>query len=420
MLSREENELLTHTGPGTPGGELLRRFWQPVALSEELPPGSEPRPVRIMGEDLVLFRDDECQPGLMGLHCPHRGADLSFGRVEGGGLRCLYHGWLFDRSGRCLDQPSEPPHSQFKQKVRHLAYPCQEAGGLIFTYMGPGDPPLLPAYEPLTISPEHICVLKCLHECNYFQANEGNLDPCHTSFLHRQLDAPPDLKRPVKGTDGKLPMHYYILDAAPEIELEETNYGLRIFSLREGKEGRSYFRVTNFIFPNMATIVGPMSGDGYNLYIHVPIDDDHHWRYDVTFRRSAPLDETDWKRFREIRAELTEDYRPIRNQRNRYLQDREAMRSWSYAGMGRIFNVQDMAIVEGQGPVVNRTEEHLGSNDKVIIGARRMVLKAIRDLQAGARATAGGSGSQGKPVRSSQGPGGSDFLIPGLERILGE
>jgi phthalate 4,5-dioxygenase len=382
MLTKEENELLTQIGPGTLGGDLLRRYWQAVELSDRLPLDSAPQRIRLLGEDLVLFRDDQGKPGLLGLHCPPRRADLSYGRVEDGGLRCIYHGWLFDVRGRCLEQPSEPGPG-FKDKVHHLAYPCQEVGGIVFAYLGPGEPPLFPQYEPFRVPPDHRYVTKILHNCSYFQANEGNLDPCHTSFLHRQLNAPPKLKRPVQGTEGTLPMHFYIRDPVPTIEIEDTDFGLRILSFRGAEEGKTYFRVTNFIFPNLATIVGPMSGDGYNLYWHVPIDDTHHWRYDITFRRSAPLDADDRQRIKEIDDELDDDHRPIRNEANRYLQDRESMKSWSYSGMGRIFNVQDTAIVEGQGAIVDRSQEQLGSSDKALIAARRLFFKAIENIRAG-------------------------------------
>ena len=162
MLSREENNLITHTGPGTPGGNLLRRYWHPVALVEELPRDGAPLPVRIMSEDLVLFRGNDGQLGLIGQYCSHRRADLSYGRVEDGGLRCLYHGWLFDRQGRCIEQPCEPPDQRFCEKVRHPAYPCQERAGAIFAYLGPGEPPLLPNYEPLVAPAGHVLVTKIL------------------------------------------------------------------------------------------------------------------------------------------------------------------------------------------------------------------------------------------------------------------
>jgi len=386
MLTKEENDLLTQTGPGTPGGSLLRSYWQPAALSEELPPDGAPLRIRLLSEDLVLFRDDQGRPGLLGLHCPHRGADLAMGRVEHGGLRCLYHGWLFAIDGACLEQPSEPAENQFKHKVCHLSYPCQEVGGIVFAYLGPGEPPLLPKYEPLLVPPAHRYVTKMFHDCNYFQAVEGNMDPSHTSFLHRQLDAPPDLKRPVAGTNGTLPMHFYIHDSAPYIETEETDFGARVISLRKAEEGKAYFRVHNFILPSICTVVGPMGGDGYYMFWHVPIDDTRHWRYEIMFRRSAPLDDRDWKRIREIRAEVDEGYFPIRNKANNYLQDREAMKSWSFSGMGRIFNVQDVAIVEGSGTILDRTKEYLGSSDKALITCRKLFFKALRDMQAGKEA----------------------------------
>lgn len=386
MLSQEDNELLTRTGPGTPGGNLLRRYWHPVALAEELPPDGAPLPVRILSEDLVLFRDHHGQLGLIGLHCSHRRADLSYGRVESGGLRCLYHGWLFDRHGNCLEQPCEPPDKRFCEKVRHPAYPCHEQAGIIFSYMGPGEPPLFPAYEPLLAPKGHLLVTKIYHECNYFQANEGNLDPSHVSYLHRQGNVPENLKRPVAGTGGKLPLALYEADMAPQIDAEETDYGVRIFSTRSIEQNRTFFRVTNFIIPNKATIPGPMSGDGYNLYWHVPIDDTHHWRYDIVFRRSAPMEEKDIRRNQEILDELGPGYRPLRNKENRYLQDRESMKTWSFSGMGRIFNTQDTAIVEGSGPIVDRTREFLGPSDRAIIAARRQMLRAIRELQAGREA----------------------------------
>ena len=386
VLSQEENDLLTRTGPGTPGGALLRRYWQPVALAAEVPANGAPLPVRIMSEDLVLFRDDQGQLGLIGLHCSHRRADLSYGRVENGGLRCLYHGWLYDRHGNCLEQPCEPPEKRFCEKVHHPAYPCHEQAGIIFAYMGPGEAPLFPGYEPFLAPSGHVLVTKIFHECNYFQANEGNLDPSHVSYLHRQANVPENLKRPVEGSDGKLPLALYEADMAPEIDVEETDYGVRIFSTRDTDNGRTFFRVTNFVLPNKATIPGPMSGDGYNLYWHVPIDDTHHWRYDIVFRRSAPMEEKDIRRNQEILDELTPDYRPKRNKANRYLQDRESMKTWSFSGMGRIFNVQDSAIVEGSGPIVDRTREFLGPSDRAIIAARRQVLRAIREVEAGREA----------------------------------
>src|SRR4051794_3743854 len=187
MLSKEENDLLTQTGPGTPCGRLLRSYWQPAALSEELPPGGPPIPLRLFGEDLVMFRDEAGRVGLLDLHCSHRATDLSYGRTEDGGLRCVYHGWLYDVDGRCLETPAEPPGSHLKDTIRHLAYPCIEKGGIIFTFMGEGEPPLLPNYEVLSALEENRFVTKHFHGCNYLQGLEGNMDNTHVPFLHRFL-----------------------------------------------------------------------------------------------------------------------------------------------------------------------------------------------------------------------------------------
>jgi phenylpropionate dioxygenase-like ring-hydroxylating dioxygenase large terminal subunit len=153
MLTREQNEALTRTGPGTPGGALLRRYWQPIALAREMPPGAPPLSVDVMGEELVLFRDDQGRLGLLDRHCCHRGTDLSYGRLECGGLRCLYHGWLYDVNGRCLEQPGEPATSTFKDRVRQPAYAVVERGGAFFAYLGGGEPPEFPDYDFFTFRP---------------------------------------------------------------------------------------------------------------------------------------------------------------------------------------------------------------------------------------------------------------------------
>jgi phthalate 4,5-dioxygenase oxygenase subunit len=379
MLTREENELLTHTNRGTPGGELLRRYWQPVALAEELPPGGAPIPVRLLGEDLVLFRDDQGRPGLLGLHCSHRGTDLSYGRVEDGGLRCPYHGWLYDVQGSCLEQPGEPAGSIFRDKIRHLAYPCQEVAEVLFAYLGPGEPPLLPAYELLLAPQMHqFRPIKNLIECNYLQGNEGNLDPSHTSYLHR-LDLSAREQRRVPGT-GVAHDALYTSDLAPLIETEVTAFGLRIYTLRRVSADDTYLRISNLIMPNACAIPGNTGADGYQIDWHVPIDDTQHWKYTMGFVRSAPLQERDRKA---LRAELTPDYRRRRNAGNRYLQDREEMRTRSYLGMGTVFQVHDAFAVESPGPIQDRTQEHLGYTDKAIIQGRHLLLQAIRDLEQG-------------------------------------
>jgi phthalate 4,5-dioxygenase oxygenase subunit len=376
MITPEENNLLTQTDPKTPCGELLRRYWQPVALGEELPEGAAPVKVRILGEDLVLFRDDHGRPGLLGLHCSHRGTDLSYGRVEDGGLRCLYHGWLYDICGRVLEQPGEPAGGANRHEIRHRAHPCQEAGGVIFTYMGPGDPPLLPHYEFLNVAPEYRTVIKIHEECNYLQGNEGNIDPVHLSFLHQCLDEAQFAgRRTVPGssaTDNALLGE----DIAPTIEVEITDYGLRIYTSRDAGREKRYLRVTNFVMPNLSVFGGSSVDHGYSIHWHVPIDDTSHWKYIFAFSRQKPLD--NFMRTRS-RAELTADYRLTRNGANRYQQDRTAMKTQTFTGMGLNFQAHDAFATESQGPVQDRTAEHLVTSDKAIVAARKLLLNAMKD-----------------------------------------
>jgi phthalate 4,5-dioxygenase len=380
MITQSENDLLTQIGPKTPCGELLRRYWQPVALGEELPKDSAPLKVRILGEDLVLFRDDQGRPGLLGLHCSHRGTDLSYGRVEDGGLRCLYHGWLYDVCGRVIEQPGEPGGGAHKDTIRHPAYPCQEAGGIILAYMGPGEPPLLPNYDFLTAPQEYRTVVKIFHSCSYLQGNEGNIDPVHLSFLHQYLsEAQVARQRIVPGsnaTDNTLLGN----DIAPTIEVEIKDFGLRIYTLRNAGPDKRYLRVTNFVMPNLAAFGGSTVGDGYAVHWHVPIDNTHHWKYIFMFSRSNPLDDELRNR---SRAGLTPDYRLTRNATNRYQQDRESMKTKTFTGMGMNFQAHDAFATESQGPVQDRTHEHPVSSDKAILAARKLLLNAIKDVQEG-------------------------------------
>jgi phenylpropionate dioxygenase-like ring-hydroxylating dioxygenase large terminal subunit len=379
MLTREENQLLTETGPGTPCGELVRRYWQPVCLSEELRQGTGPLSVKILGENLALFRDDKGRAGLLGIHCSHRGTDLSYGRVENGGLRCLYHGWLYDVQGRCLEQPGEPGGGEHRDNIRHLAYPCAEAGGVIFTYMGPGAPPLFPNYEFLKAPPDRLYVSKIFHECNYLQANEGNVDPVHLSFLHRFLENREELYHGVRGAGES---HYNLVarNIAPTIDIELTDFGVRIYTVRKLEGNKKYLRVSYFILPNLSAFPGQTGGEGYSVNWHVPIDDTHHWKYTFVYSSKAELQK---KVIDRERSELAPGYRLVRNQANRYLQDREAMKTQTYAGMGPGFQAHDAFATASQGAVQDRTEENLVSSDKAILAARKVLEKAIRDVQAG-------------------------------------
>ncbi len=368
MLTKAENELLTKTGPGTPAGDLLRRFWQPVALSEELPLGGAPLPIRVMSEDLVLFRDNSGQPGLLGIHCAHRGADLSYGRIEDGGLRCIYHGWLYDRAGGCLEQPGEPAGSTFHERIRQTAYPCQEVAGYVFSYMGPGEPPLLPNYEFLSASAERHYTAKRMNECNFLQALEGTYDPQHLGFLHLIFTAKDD---PVQG--------YLATDQAPTIEVEETENGVCAMRRLRISESEYYVKSNKYVLPN--TSVAAATASGYTFHWYVPIDDERCYIYDAVFSRDVPLNRD---RLQGSRSERDQNYRLLRNRDNRYLQDRAEMKTTTFSGLGLSFNAQDACVIEGAGTIQDRTQEHLGYTDKGIIAARKVYLKAIRDVQEGA------------------------------------
>jgi len=382
MLTKEQNALLTLTGPGTAGGDLMRRYWQPVALAREIPAGSAPKPVRILGEDLVLFRGQNGTPGLMGIHCPHRGADLSYGRIEDGGLRCVYHGWLLANDGRCLEQPGESTGSTFKDRVRHTAYPCREAGGLILTYMGPGDPPLLPAFPFLTSPAAQTWCTKLWQECNYLQGSEGNVDPQHLSYLHRFVN--PDQLRESH--------NLVIRDAAPRIDVDETPWGLRLYATRNIGDDEVYVRVTNFIMPNNSAFsagppldpkVQPLPRSSYyKMHWHVPIDDTHHWKYEIAYRLDGPVDPV-WLASQYENAENPEAAPLKRRGDNRYLQDRDEQQASSFTGMGRNFNDHDRMATESQGPIYDRTTEHLATTDKGVIAMRKLLLGAIEDVRAG-------------------------------------
>jgi phthalate 4,5-dioxygenase len=382
MLTKEEQDLLTRTGPGTPGGELLRRYWQPIALSKELPEDSAPLPVRLMSEDLVLFRDERGAIGLLGLHCPHRGADLSYGRLEDGGLRCLYHGWLFDRAGRCREQPGEPAGSTFHERVQQTAYETHESGGVIFAYLGPKPAPLFPNYEYFQVPDGHRWFHKYYHECNYLQGNEGNMDPVHPFFLHRFLPGS-EIARTRVSIDGRRSTPAYDTRVhAPRVHAEEVAFGVRLDAFYDVDDEHMDVRTSQFVIPTSCAVSGgPVPpGDGYLMNWHVPIDDTHHWRFSMAFRRSQPLD----PRHAVERASITdENFRFKQNLSNPFLQDRDEMQSDTYSGFGAIFVVGDAYATETAGAIQDRTTERLGAIDAGVALARRMLLRAIRDVQEG-------------------------------------
>ncbi|HEV8343844.1 MAG TPA: Rieske 2Fe-2S domain-containing protein [Candidatus Binatia bacterium] len=360
MLSKEENELLTKTGPGTPMGELLRRYWMPALLSEEIPaPDCPPVRVRLLGEDLVAFRDSQGKIGLLDEHCSHRGTSLFYGRNEECGLRCIYHGWKYDVEGNVLETPAEPPGSTLKHKVHHKAYPCREIAGMIFTYMGPKEKmPIFPELEWLRLPKGQTFVIKAFQECNYLQGLEGDCDSAHLSYLH--------------STNYDL---YRQSDSSPTLIAEETEFGVRMVAIRKAGPEANYVRVTNFIMPS----TGHVSAKSNRVHYWGPIDDTHSWKYSFCFSVAGAISEEEKL---SLKTEVGPDYRKIRNPHNNYIQDRQKQGSESYTGVEG-FLAQDSCVTESMGPICNRTREHLGRSDVSVIAVRRFLLNAVLSLQAG-------------------------------------
>lgn len=380
----EQNEILTRTGPDTLMGSLFRQFWIPALLSEELPgPDCPPVRVSLLGERLVAFRDTRGRVGLLDAHCPHRRAELFFGRNEECGIRCAYHGWKFDVEGRCVDQPSEPPGRDFMARVRVKAYRIAERGGIVWAYMG-SDPERarIPDFDFALVSPEQRYVSKCLMNCNYQQAVEGSIDTAHLSYLHKSLGSTE--KQPdVFGVGGL--MRYSDEDGSPEFFVQDTAYGLRIAARRHASEQSYYWRISHWLMP-FYVLVPTAQGFVCRANLFIPIDDEHCWWYRVRWHTARPLTPEEVDGFRSGGTDFAElfpaTYLPRGNRGNDYLMDREAQRTSSFTGI-RSAQLQDIAIQESQGPIVDRTKEQLGTSDIAIVHCRRSLLQAAEELDRG-------------------------------------
>ena len=388
MMTREQNEQLTRIGPHTPAGQLLRRFWQPIALADELVGVRPVKAVRVLGQDLVLFRGPDGRLGLLDRDCPHRGADLAFGRLEDGGLRCLFHGWLFDTEGKCLQTPAEPPESRICSRVRQRAYPVQQRSGIVFAFLGEGTPPAFPALDCFVAPDSHVFAFKGYLDCNWLQAVEVGVDPAHASFLHRFFeDEPADAAygRQFRGTsaDSDLPMTTILRRfPRPRIEVEQSDIGLQITALRDIGDGKMHVRVTNLLFPQAFVI--PLSQEITITQWHVPIDDVSCYWVAIFTSFTGPVDK---QTMREQRLQLYElpDYKPRLGRANNYGYDLEEQRMRTYTGMGEDINVHDQWAVESQGAIQDRTREHLGLTDKAIVAYRMLLLSAMKQVTAGER-----------------------------------
>ncbi len=382
MLNAEDNKLLTDISPGSPMGDLMRQYWMPVMLSEELLE-ADGNPVRltVLCENLVIFRDTGGRIGLFSEYCPHRRASLYYGRNEEGGLRCLYHGWKFDVTGQCLDMPNEPPESNFKNKLRQVAYPCREAAGMIWAYMGPREtPPPLPEFEWMSMPAEQRQISPFLRECNWMQALEGDIDTTHSGFLHSQLER------------GASAVNTWRREHPPRMEVVQTPAGV-MYGGRYGEiepddpdgNATTYWRISQFMFPFHTLF--PARPDGLVPgHIWVPLDNGNTMVYAMGWNPVRPMESAgDWRaRTRQLVGEYLPQtseglgrWRAKANRSNDYMQDRALQRSSSFSGIPTV-PLQDQAMTEPMGPVLDRTQEHLGAADAMIIQTRQRLIKAAK------------------------------------------
>lgn len=354
MLTPEENRALTSVGPGTPGGELLRRYWQPIAAAAALTEEKPKKKVRVLGEDLVLYRDRNSGYGLVGEHCSHRGTSLYYGFIEDDGIRCPYHGWKYDACGNCLEQPFENPESGFKEKIRHPAYPVEKLGGMLFAYLGPPEKkPLLPKWDLLVrqdgIKRIDICeVLRC----NWLQAMENSVDPTHTYYLHSHT-----LK--LKGSKDYVPFHYQQLSKVEfELVVEPNWAGIqkrRIFA-----EGEAAEAPHPLIFPNILFV--PVRA-GYALHFRMPIDDGNTQVFQYRFspaKDGRPVEQPE---------DPPVEFIATKDQNGEFHLDH--------------FASQDHMAWETQGQIAPRDREHLGESDRGIIMLRKLLAEQIAAVQEG-------------------------------------
>ena len=404
MLSREDNELLTRVGPGTPMGECFRRFWLPALLSKELPrPDGPPMRLRLLGEDLVAFRDSKGRAAIVEAYCPHRGTFLFWGRNEECGLRCTYHGWKFDADGNCVDMPNEPAESAFKDKVKLRSYPIKEWAGLIWIYLGPNEKsPELPQFEWARLPAGHCHLSTWLQETNWLQGLEGEIDTSHASLLHRWLDpaAVPAYQNVAVRPD------LVLQGASPRLTVNETDYGFFYGGRRPAGTDNArqyYWRVIQWLLPTYSLIPSPQLRKAAGR-CWIPIDDEHTMVFSYTYSADQPLTAEELEIldagvrfppqlercvFRLKNGYLIDTWRPRRNRDNDYLIDREIQQSQNYTGILGI-NDQDRSVQETLrsagatwGASADRTKEKLGSSDIAIIAARNRLLKMVREFQAG-------------------------------------
>ncbi|MBM4206308.1 MAG: Rieske 2Fe-2S domain-containing protein [Gammaproteobacteria bacterium] len=400
MLTAEENETLTRTGPDTLMGRVMRSYWQPALLAREVQePGGPPVRVKILGEEFIAFRDTEGQAGLIDPRCPHRGADLFFGRNEKGGLRCAYHGWQFATSGACIDIPTSPPDigARIKPKAAIRSLPVAERGDIIWAWMGATAPEPFPQLEFTTVPAANRYVSKKLQQCNWAQAVEGGLDTAHFSYLHAgirdderisMLAAGPK-PNPLATGQNEPPQiasfRWMIEDSMPRFSVFDHDAGFLICAARKTDDDSQYWRCTQFLMPNHSLAPGSWPGGLQQGQTWVPIDDHHCWIYCFAWYPDRPMADDERRRLSRgfgIFAEIDQGFVPVRRRENLYLLDRHKQKTSAFTGIDGI-SEQDAAIADSQGYIHDRTRELLGQTDLGVVKFRRTVLAGADAVKAG-------------------------------------
>jgi len=381
MLSKQDNEALTQVGPGTLMGDLMRQYWLPALMATEVPqPDSPPVRLRLLGEDLIGFRTTSGKVGIIQNACPHRGASMFFGRNEEDGLRCVYHGWKFDVTGACVDMPSEPAESNFKTKVHTTAYPTEERNGTVWVYMGPREiPPPLPGLE--APNSEKCTVSKFLRDCSWLQGFEGDLDTTHIGFLHFGAYKAEDME------PGS--MDYYALERRdPKMMVVDTDWGATYGSYRPAEDDSTYWRIAQYLYPFYAMPPVGILGQRVAVLAIVPVDDTHMMRWQISVPSGWAMSGAIAPAYKPhpeygyLPAEsgFLGAWRMKQNKSNDYLIDRDFQKNGSYTGIMGI-GIQDEAVTESMGPIMDRTREHLGTSDLMVIRLRALLLRAARRLR---------------------------------------
>ena len=388
MLSAEDNHLITRTGPGTAMGDYFRRFWQPVALSRELPePDGAPIRIKVLGEELLAFRNSEGRVGVIEPKCAHRGADLFFGRNEDCGIRCIYHGWKYDVDGKCVEMPNVPAGSAYEGKMTIKAYPTREFGEMVWAYLGPPEhmPAEVSQLECGVVPAAHRYVTKRLQQCNWAQSMEGALDTAHFSFLH--MPAPAMAKNDtMTAAADESRIRWLRNDPLPQFTILEHDVGFVIGGARRADGNDLYWRITQFMLPAHSITPSSMPDETYYGYTWVPIDDVSCWIYVYAWNPERALPEAERARYAKGGfgqfAELGPGYVPLRNRSNDYLIDRTEQKLRSFTGVRGIAE-QDAMAQDSQGLIADRTREHLSPTDVGVVRFRRLMLDGVKALREG-------------------------------------